>query len=61
MILYYVSVSYVPFFFYDCSTKALSSAEEVFDIDFLSWFVTSASAQSVSAVTGEPEKHSLQA
>lgn len=61
MILYYVSMSYVPFFLCDYSTKALNSTEEVFDVDFLSWFVTSASAQSMSAVTGEPKKHSLQA
>lgn len=41
------------------STKALSSPEEAFDIDFLSWFVTS--VPSISAESGEPRRRSLQA
>lgn len=43
--------------FFDCSYKALSSSKEEFDIDFLSWFVTPATAQNMSSTPGEPQKH----
>lgn len=43
--------------YFDCSHKALDSSEEGFDFDIISWLVTSATAQNLSAAPGELQKH----
>lgn len=49
------SFMWLLFLFFDHSRKVLGASEDKFDIDFISWVVSSAPVQNISASSREPQ------